>query len=421
MYLIPYILRAKLRQGLFYQILRQLVATLLKTYFRKIYVIGRDNIPLDKPVILASNHPMAFCDACILACFTERPLHFLVRGDVFKSRWKWFFKMTNQIPIYRFRDGFSNMRKNQQSFELTYEVLAEKKVLLIFSEGNTRLQKKLFPLQKGTARLAFGAWESQALDETVIVPVGINYSDGTSFRSDVQISIGKELEIKTYLAAYRTDAVSAMQNFTKELGKHLASHVIHLEGPKRTELFNQVTQNDTLPQDQAYWPIVDFDHKRFDAEMKLSQALNTADDSQIKKILLEWRQSFDGNQKQPKSPLKVVQFMILFLTGPIALGGYILNAIPFYLAKYVATEKVEKVEFQTPVRLGLLLIFYLLYSLLVVVISWQFLDGYALLLITILPLTGYSTIVWWEWKRGLRIDKDAAKSALRIEQLLSGT
>ena len=59
------------------------------------------------------------------------------------------------------------------------------KTILIFSEGNTRMQKKLAPLQKGLARLAFGAYAEKNVQDIQIVPVGVNYSNGKLFRSDV--------------------------------------------------------------------------------------------------------------------------------------------------------------------------------------------------------------------------------------------
>ncbi|MCB0688923.1 MAG: 1-acyl-sn-glycerol-3-phosphate acyltransferase, partial [Saprospiraceae bacterium] len=155
-----------------YKILRQIVASLFKIYFRKIYLIDSSKVPLKGPVLISSNHPMAFAEACLLACFIDRPLYFLVRGDVFKKGWNWFFNGTNQIPIYRFRDGFSNMRRNRDSFSRAHDALADDKAILIFSEGNTRLQKKLSPLQKGLARLAFGAYAEKNVQHIQVVPVG---------------------------------------------------------------------------------------------------------------------------------------------------------------------------------------------------------------------------------------------------------
>ncbi len=386
---------------MFYQILRQLVATLLKVFFRKIYVIDVDHIPSDRPVILASNHPMAFCDACLLACFTKQPIHFLVRGDVFRSSWNWFFKLTNQIPIYRFRDGFSNMRKNQHSFDTVYEALARNKVVLIFAEGNTRLQKKLFPLQKGAARIAFGAWEKHKLQDLVVVPVGINYTDGTAFRSDVQISIGDGLEIRQYLDDYLKDPQAALQQFTLDLQKRLSDHVIHLQGEKEMELFNSLTQKTGLAHEEVFWPALEASRLRFDTEKKLASALNLASDQTISDIS-------SGNMSLPEEVDQngsLWHRIILVIIAPIALAGWLLNSIPFYLSKAVTKAKVKQIEFFSPVRLGLLLIFYCLYLFAILVLAATKIGWPSLFLAVIVPLLGYCTIIWWEYKRMLSEEK----------------
>lgn len=386
---------------MFYQILRQLVATLLKVFFRKIYVIDVDHIPSDRPVILASNHPMAFCDACLLACFTNQPIHFLVRGDVFRSSWNWFFKLTNQIPIYRFRDGFSNMRKNQRSFDMVYKALARKKVVLIFAEGNTRLQKKLFPLQKGTARIAFGAWEKHQLQDLAVVPVGINYTNGSVFRSDVQISIGEGLEIRSYLDEYAKDPQPVLQQFTFDLQKRLSDHVIHLQSEKEEELFNSLTQKTGLANEEVFWPALEDSRLRFDAEKKLASTLNLVGDETIAEI-----RRGNISLPEPVDQNKSLWHRIMVVLGaPIALAGWILNSIPFYLSKAVANAKVKKVEFHTPVRLGLLLVFYSLYLLAILVFAATKIGWLSLFLAFMIPLLGYCTIIWWEYKRMLSEEK----------------
>ncbi|NJL77450.1 MAG: hypothetical protein HC892_22855 [Saprospiraceae bacterium] len=43
----------------------------LLAFCKKIYVSGAENIKTDRPVILASNHPTAFLEPCILACFYQ--------------------------------------------------------------------------------------------------------------------------------------------------------------------------------------------------------------------------------------------------------------------------------------------------------------------------------------------------------------
>ncbi|MBK6903255.1 MAG: hypothetical protein IPH04_10715 [Saprospirales bacterium] len=68
-----------------YPITRPLAKIALSVFFRKLYLSGLENIDWEKPVILAANHPTAFIEPCILACWLPKPLHFMVRGDFFSN------------------------------------------------------------------------------------------------------------------------------------------------------------------------------------------------------------------------------------------------------------------------------------------------------------------------------------------------
>ncbi len=49
-------------------------------------------------------------------CFFPKDLPFLVRGDIFNNPVLLpLLRSTNQIPIFRFRDGFSKLRENSQT------------------------------------------------------------------------------------------------------------------------------------------------------------------------------------------------------------------------------------------------------------------------------------------------------------------
>ena len=90
----------------------------LRTFFRKIHISNVENIPKDKPVILAANHPTAFIEPCVLACFLDRPLYFLVRGDLFKKPvYAKMLKYLHMLPVYRMQDrGYAYLKRNYETF-----------------------------------------------------------------------------------------------------------------------------------------------------------------------------------------------------------------------------------------------------------------------------------------------------------------
>ncbi|MDV7396027.1 1-acyl-sn-glycerol-3-phosphate acyltransferase, partial [Arthrospira platensis SPKY1] len=138
-----------------------------------------------KPVILAANHPTAFIEPCILACWVPKPLHFMVRGDLFlKPLSNWVLRDFNMIPMFRIGDaGVAGVKANYRSVEEASQVLHTHHPVLILAEGSTAHEKRLRPLQKGTARIALGT-EDQRPDLGIqLVPVGVNYTYADRFRS----------------------------------------------------------------------------------------------------------------------------------------------------------------------------------------------------------------------------------------------
>ena len=216
-----------------YRILRPIVRIGLKVYFRKIYIHFEEAVPKSGPVLISANHPSAFMEAILMACFLERPIHYLVRGDIFKKEWaKKILALTHQIPIYRFRDGFSSMRKNHATFEKVYELLAEDKVVVIFSESFTFLEKRLRPIQKGTARIAFGAHDYIG-KPFPIVPIGINYTNAMRFRSEVSIKGGKHIDFETDYQLFKKDKQAGLQSLTDKVREHL--HPLIIEVAKKSD------------------------------------------------------------------------------------------------------------------------------------------------------------------------------------------
>ena len=186
---------------------------------------GLENVPRKGPLIVASNHPSAFLEASILGTVLGRPLHYLVRGDMFHPKFQWLFDWTNQIPIYRQKDGISNLRKNASSFDLTYRKLAKGDAVVIFPEAKTTLEKKMRPIQRGTAHLAFGTLPFLQEGEGIyILPVGVNYTEPRLPGTDVVIKVGSPFFTTT---GAREDR-EAIDSFTETLSNVLSPLIIQI-------------------------------------------------------------------------------------------------------------------------------------------------------------------------------------------------
>ena len=151
-------------------------------------MVGIENIPKEGPTLIAMNHPAGFMEPIILAAISPRPLHFLVRGDVFDIPWlRPLLLATHQIPIYRFRDGFAQMRNNLNQFDIITDLLNHNASILIYVEGSTEPVRRLRPLQKGMARIAESALQNNDHLPLCVLPVGITFSDPTQVYGKVPL------------------------------------------------------------------------------------------------------------------------------------------------------------------------------------------------------------------------------------------
>jgi 1-acyl-sn-glycerol-3-phosphate acyltransferase len=146
------------------------------------------------PVILACNHPNSFLDALIIGSHYKHPVHFLARGDVFsKPLVNRLLRAINMIPVYRITEGREQLKYNEDTFEECLNVLENNGTVLIFSEGVCKNEYSLRPLKKGTARLAYMAWNDREINNLSIHPVSISYSSFTNLQVVAYVREGKAI------------------------------------------------------------------------------------------------------------------------------------------------------------------------------------------------------------------------------------
>jgi 1-acyl-sn-glycerol-3-phosphate acyltransferase len=104
------------------------------------------------------------------------------------------------IPIFRMRDGgIEGVKKNNASFAIVNKMWNKNQKIMVFSEGLCVQERRLRPIQKGTARMAFGFSEEFKRDDLVIVPVSVTYSHPSQFGTDIYYHAGEAIKVKDYL------------------------------------------------------------------------------------------------------------------------------------------------------------------------------------------------------------------------------
>jgi 1-acyl-sn-glycerol-3-phosphate acyltransferase len=177
---------------LLYKLLKFPASVALKLYCRKVYINHKAALQSEGPLLIAANHPNSFLDAIILATLFKSPIYSLARGDAFVNKGvSRLLHSFNILPIYRLSEGADKLHHNYTTFSDCLEIFKKKGVVLIFSEAGCLNEWKLRPIRKGTARLAYAAWQEGI--PLKVLPLGINYNSFRSFGKTVFLNFGNTI------------------------------------------------------------------------------------------------------------------------------------------------------------------------------------------------------------------------------------
>lgn len=409
-----------------YPIVRPIARLGLRAFYRKIYLSHAERIPRNEAVILAANHPTAFLEPCILACFLDRPLYFLARGDLFKKTfYARLLRGLNILPVFRLKDGgYGKLKDNYSTFEACYSALAQRKTIMILAEGRTKQEKRLGPLQKGTARIALGTLERHPndLDEVFIVPVGVNFTYADQPRSEVMIDFGEPILASRFLQEFEENANQGMATLTDVLKEKLEKSLVIIEQPEDEELAEGLFRIFRNENPQPLLPVIDYHATPLNTEMRVAETVNRLPDSEKKWLTGQAAAYFkaleahgiDDRAVAGKKMNGTAAAALLALGFPFFFMGYLWNFLPAWLAKYISDTQVKTLEFKAPVRwaagLGTFLL-YLLAWMLAAAVSGLWAVALAALA---LLLMGHFALYYLEFYSQYR--KDRRMGALSAEE-----
>jgi glycerol-3-phosphate O-acyltransferase/dihydroxyacetone phosphate acyltransferase len=159
-------------------------------FFRRIELLGTENVPQRGAVVFAVNHPNGLVDPLFLICFAPRLVSFLAKAPLFGYPViGWFVRAFDSIPVYRKQDHTKGT--NLDTFSRARDVLARGGTIAIFPEGTTHSDPSLRELKTGAARIALGA----ELPSMVVIPTGIYYTAKQMFRSSALVVFGTPIAV----------------------------------------------------------------------------------------------------------------------------------------------------------------------------------------------------------------------------------
>lgn len=207
-----------------YNFIRLWVKVGLFCYYKNIEVVGMENIPKNKPIVFLSNHQNALMDVLLIATHLKKRPWFITRSDIFKGRFlKSLFNFLQMLPVYRIRDGKSNLHKNNAIFSQCGELLEAHEAILLFPEANHSLKRRVRPLSKGFTRIINSALEKNPDLDLQLVTIGQNYAYPTQVGDSAVLYFGKPIAAQEYKDA--TDFVNEIKQKVFESLTELTTHI----------------------------------------------------------------------------------------------------------------------------------------------------------------------------------------------------
>jgi 1-acyl-sn-glycerol-3-phosphate acyltransferase len=326
-------------------ILTKLFRLLLRIYFRRIESTGVDAVPLDTPVIFASNHPNGLIDPLVLVCQVPRDASFLGKAPLFHYPVVGFFvRAFDSIPVYRKHDNTRGT--NAETFARAREVLLRGGSIAIFPEGTTHSDSKLRELKTGAARIALGA----TLERITIVPVGIYYTDKQKFRSSVLIAYGEPIEVVPQaVGADGEPAHDAVDALTQKIDDGLDRVVLQADSDAALELIARA--EDILTAEDEQRPENEYQLRRY--FVRGYHFLRERDpqrlariDSQLRQLEAELsRAGLEVHELKPVIRPGVVLRLLFSL--PLAIVGALIHAPAYLLVDAIAKRAAHGEEEMT--------------------------------------------------------------------------
>lgn len=408
---------------------QRLVITVIRiitsTFFRRIDVVGIENVPAEGAVIFAGNHPNALMDGWLLTAKCGRwPLHFVANAKLWNYRLLVpALNATGAIPVFR-REEHEGAVDNQKAFELLYDAIEAGHCMGIFPEGVSHAESKMFKLKTGTARIALTV-AARGNTAVTIIPCGLNYIHRHRFRSQVLIEFGQPINVDDqWVAQFRADAQGAVRKLTDHLAGALAD--VTLNAPDwRTLRLTQTARRLYKPSSAVLSPAeyVELNRRFVDryvehaGDPELQAFQDAVEDYQARLDMLGLK---DHQLRKPIAPgpafrKLAARALLMLALLPLAIPGALLHLPIGWIAAIVGERfSYEMDDIATLKVFATILLLPLLYIAIAVFVGFQFGIGWAIVAVVGLAFSFFASVRLIEAEAGLFL---SVLSVLRLARL----
>jgi 1-acyl-sn-glycerol-3-phosphate acyltransferase len=328
-------------------------------YYRRYYVLHKERIPHNVPVIAISNHQNGLTDALgILFAFSKDGRYpvFIARADIFRHKVAAvLLRWLKIMPAFRLRDvGKEGLEGNDAIFNKSAEILAENGVICLFPEAGHEDCHHLGPFKKGFARIAFSAEEILHFAKPVyILPMSNHYSDYFGVQNKLIINIGDPFTFEDLYDIYKTHPQRAQKLLTDRAREKVKALMLDITDKElyeeydilRTMYSKQYVRK--IGQSTQWFPHV------FEADKKIIAAIDSLRAKDPDKFQMIMVQAREYNHLLDKLHLRdwifrqkfsfgafLLRCLLAILLIPFLIYGCINNVIPFNTST-LATRRIK--------------------------------------------------------------------------------
>ena len=364
-----------------WHLFKYLLGFVIAVFFKKTKISNIKYLRVKGPIILAVNHPNGFMDPVALSTLVYPPrLRYLARGDAFKKGIiTTILQSFGIIPIFRIQDGGKEgLLKNEESYNIVTRLLTKNKKIIIFAEGLCIQERRLRPLKKGVPRMIFGAMQNKSLNNLIVVPVGINYTDPSQFRGTIYCNVGKPIKMIDYMAAYNEAPAKTMNQFLTDLTirmKELIVSINHHRSEKVIEHIEEIYQYDFFKKEKLD---ANNPEHHFLLSAKIAEVINKAEDNEpelVKSLQEKTNHYFSLIKKHNLrdwliNPCKqsainygvfVLRLCVIICSSPLYFIGIIASYLPYKITYIITSKKVKIKEFKASFYMGIGAFLFLFY------------------------------------------------------------
>jgi len=398
-----------------YNYIRILIRYAFWLSYKRIVVLGKENIPKDKPIIFTANHQNALMDDLAIVLTNHTQPVWLGRADLFKAKFaRPFLKFFRVLPVYRIRDGKENLSKNDEIFERAIRILEHKQVIGLFPEASHSGRRQMLEHKKAAPRIAFLAEEKNNFELGLqIVPIGIYFSHYWKFNRSLIVNYGSPIDVDQYKLLFHENEHKATMALRQEILERIKTLTININSPKYYLEYERMREMAGKQYAGAKKFSKNYFLDRFFSDKELVENLErfeSQDQETFTNLLEEVNEYYkllDESHLLTNNvkPIEATNTFMLFvkmaigiLLSPLFFAGFAANGLLFLLPRLIIEKKVKDFIFRSTFNLVIGLIWFPLTHLILAIIIGSIFHSFllGLFLFLSLPLFGKATYQLFE-------------------------